>query len=247
MIATFLKPAPLRKRMLQRRKPRIIAVFSFRYDAQLVGDLLANIEAMVDGWVSFDDRKATEFFSSEPRRRRQLLQAAGELGADYILAMDPDERLEERAAARIRELADAGPDRAWSFRVRELYAPDRYRIDGVWGRKRQYRLFSIFPASELDEPELHGKWFPHRFTRGHTGLNMYHLKMIAPARREGRRNLYRYLDPDNRYQKIGYDYLADETGARLERIPKGRHYLPRHADDGHLWMPECPPLWAEAE
>lgn len=240
MIAAFLKPEPLWKRFARSRKPRIVAIFSFRYDHHLVGDLIANVEPMVDGWVSFDDRKSNEAFSPEPQRRRQLLQAAAELGAGYILAMDPDERLEQRAAIRIRELAAMGSGRAWSFRLRELYAPDRYRIDGVWGRKRQFRLFPMFAPEELAGPELHGRWFPDRFQRGNTELNLYHLKMIAPQRRQARRDLYKHLDPEDHYQKLGYDYLADETGATFEVIPGGRHYLPRHVDDGGLWMPELP-------
>ncbi|TIW19796.1 MAG: hypothetical protein E5V65_09705 [Mesorhizobium sp.] len=60
--------------------------------------------------------------------------------------------------------------------------------------------------------------------------------MIEPKRRGARRDLYNHLDPDSRLQKIGYDYLADESGAVLEAIPAGRDYFPAHTDDGGLWM-----------
>jgi hypothetical protein len=61
--------------------------------------------------------------------------------------------------------------------------------------------------------------------------------MIARARREARRDLYNSLDPDRLYQSIGYDYLAEDEGAVLERIPRGRDYHPQHIDDAGLWMP----------
>ena len=71
-----------------------------------------------------------------------------------------------------------------------------------------------------------------------SGLNLYHLKMITRARREARRDLYNRLDPDRRFQPIGYDYLADDQGAVLKPIRPGREYHPPHNDDGGLWMPE---------
>ena len=64
--------------------------------------------------------------------------------------------------------------------------------------------------------------------------------MISPARRAGRRDLYKHLDPEHRYQSIGYDYLTDEAGAQFEPIPPRSHYLPPHTDDGKLWMAQLP-------
>jgi len=44
--------------------------------------------------------------------------------------------------------------------------------------------------------------------------------------REERRNRYMKLDPEARWQPaVGYDYLTDERGLRLRRIPAGRRYL----------------------
>ena len=132
---------------------------------------------------------------------------------------------------------------SWSFRLRELYATDAYRVDGIWGRKRQARLFRLkdsqFPLSatgNFDTRPLHEPWVGPGPLAWKSNVNLYHLKMIAPERRRARRDLYSALDPDRRYQKIGYDYLADEQGAEFERIPAGRKYRPSHQDDGALWM-----------
>ncbi len=60
--------------------------------------------------------------------------------------------------------------------------------------------------------------------------------MIAPVRRHGRRALCNRLDPQRQSQAIGYDYLTDERGMVLERIPEGRGYEPGFRDDNGLWM-----------
>ena len=223
--------------------PCIVAVFSFRYDAQLVPDLLENIRPLVDGWVSWDDRGSQEAFSTDTERRHALIEAAHAAGARWVLAVDPDERFEVGIASRVRSMVRVPAQVCWTFELRELYRPTAYRIDGIWGRKRQKRLFPVFDAQfpikerlSLASKPLHDSWLPGVYATLNSGLNLYHLKMIEPARRVARSQLYNALDPGHVYQSIGYDYLADDTGAVLEDIPKGRHYLPPHPEDGGLWM-----------
>lgn len=220
-------------------RPGIVGIFSFRYDAHLVPDLIANIEPMVDGWISFDDRGSRELFSSEWARRRALVEAALGTGARWILALDPDERIERRVARRIARLTRTDEPTAYLFRLREMYAPDRYRVDGLWGRKEQARLLSLHDGMTFDLPALHAPWqamFPgYRLRR--TRHSIYHLKMIAAERRLHRRDLYQSLDPESRYQSVGYDYLADDRGMRLRKVSLFRRYAPPHRDDGGLWMP----------
>lgn len=232
---------PRRKRSLFGR-PQCVAVFSFRYDAQLVPALIENLRPVVDGWISWDDRQAAKTFTGDTERRKLLIQAAYDSGAHWVLAMDPDERLERGAAEIVPRLIRAPLAASWSFRLRELYAPDAYRVDGIWGEKRQTRLFRLydhqFPIAQkgsFETAELHQPWISSRRGR-HSELNLYHLKMITPERRRARSALYNALDPEARFQTIGYDYLADDAGAVLERIPPGREYLPAHADDSGLWM-----------
>ncbi|RRI07939.1 hypothetical protein EH240_01495 [Mesorhizobium tamadayense] len=238
MIAVEMKPLRWRRGRWFWSRQRIVAVFSYRYDAHLVSDLIANLDPVVDGWIAFDDRAAAEVFSSEPQRRHALLCAAYEAGADWILAMDPDERLETAAADRIGQLTSGSRRNAWGFRLREMYTPASYRVDGVWGQKMQHRLFPACRPDLHRSQGLHGAWFPEdlRFKLRDSGLNLYHLKMIEPKRRAARRDLYNHLDPDRRLQQIGYDYLADESEAVLEVIPAGRDYFPAHTDDGGLRM-----------
>jgi len=238
MIKVEMKPKRWRRSRWFRSRQRIVAVFSYRYDAHLVLDLIANIDPVVDGWIAYDDRAAQGIFSSEPGRRRALLAAAHEAGADWILAVDPDERLENAAADRIGMLTGGSRRIAWGFHCREMYTPASYRVDGIWGRKMQHRLFSAYHPDRYRSKELHGAWFPEDigFKLRNSGLNLYHLKMIEPKRRVARRDLYNRLDPERRLQEAGYDYLADDLGAVLETIAPGRGYSPAHVDDGGLWM-----------
>ena len=237
------RPGPRGLSWRFRRKPVVLAVFSFRYDAHLVPDLVSNIAPMVDGWVSWDDRDSSAVVSNDRDLRFQLLDAAHAAGATWILRVDPDERFESALSERMNELVAGTRPVVWSFDLREMYSPSSYRIDGIWGRKTQGRLFPIsdglFPAAtsgRFPSADFHGPSFPIGFRMRPTGLNLYHLKMIAPARRRKRRDLYAALDPSCEFQPIGYDYLADETGAVFETIPAGRDYAPRHVDDGGLWM-----------
>jgi hypothetical protein len=234
-------PPTRRRRLLD--PPRCIAVFSFRYDIQLVPDLIENLRPIVDGWISWDDRQAATTYTGDTARRKLLIQAAYDAGAQWVLAMDPDERLERAAAEKLPWLMRTPFATSWSFRLRELYAPDAYRVDGIWGRKRQARLFRLFdrqfPIAEtgaFDTAELHQPWVHYPTGRRRSDLNLYHLKMITPERRRARSAHYNALDPQGQYQKVGYDYLADDSGAVLEQIPAGREYLPAHREDAGLWM-----------
>jgi hypothetical protein len=222
----------------QNRTPRILAVFSYRFDAHLVPALIENIDPLVDGWISFDDRSSKDVFSNEIVRRFQLLQAAMDLGASWVLAIDPDERIEFSFVRNIREISFVEELDACSFSLREMYTSDLYRIDGIWGNKRQTRFLSLNKGIVYPNDGLHTQWSdfipsPRVFA---TDFNLYHLKMICPRRRKARASLYNYLDPHLRYQSIGYDYLYDDAGAQFVQIPPGREYNPKHLDDGGLWM-----------
>jgi hypothetical protein len=219
-----------------------MAVFSFRYDAALVPDLLINLRPLVDGWIALDDRASIDLFSDEPSRRSQLLMAAREAGADWVLAVDPDERFETALADAMPHLTNAEGLVAYSFALREMYTTQHYRTDGIWGKKRQARLLRL-PRNWAESPSpLHSPWsdLVPEARVVETAFNLYHLKMLTSERRKARAALYTHLDPEKKHQPIGYDYLADDTGAQFETIGKGREFAPPHVDDGALWMPSVP-------
>jgi glycosyltransferase involved in cell wall biosynthesis len=224
----------------QKAEPPVFAIFSYRYDVVLVPGLIENLRPSIHGYVSLED-KADELFSDEPARRRLLLNAAKRAGAAWALAIDPDERVEHALGERIAEFTSR-PRTCWTFNLREMFTPDAWRDDGLWGRKKLMRLFPVLPDLEVDSAALHGRWIPAQpgLDERHTGLNIYHLRMADPRRRQARRDLYATNDPDRLYQTIGYDYLADTRGMQLSPIPKGRGFAPPFHDDGNLWAAQLP-------
>ena len=118
----------------------------------------------------------------------------------------------------------------YALTLRELWGTsDTYRADGVWGRKRVARLFRARPDHRFDERPLHASKAPlqgrvfGRFPPA--DLVVYHLRMIRPEDRIARRDRYLALDPQARWQPgIGYDYLTDERGAVLRRVPRRRDW-----------------------
>ena len=220
--------------------PRVLSIYSFRFDAHLVADLRKNTAPFVDGWLSWDDRSGQGPFTDEMSRRWALLNAAREAGAQWVMLLDPDERVERRFRRDYRSLLDSGANLV-SFRLREMYTPTAYRVDGVWDQKRQGRLLNVQEA--LVQPQaapgsLHVPWRSYLAAPREleTGFNVYHLKQIDPQRRRARARLYSELDPQRRMQSIGYDYLADDTGLVLKRVSRRHRFAPRHVDDGGLWM-----------
>jgi hypothetical protein len=215
-----------------------------------------NVPQQVDGIVALDDgstdgsgdfvarqRSVLELVRAPPRiphvwddpgNRKTIITTAGKCKPDWLIAVDADERLEKNFRERAsREIARAEQEGlpALSVHFRELWdSPVHYRADGIWGAKRQARFFRYRDDAELDQKALHGHWAPLNSKTGGGfppgDLYIYHLRMIDPARRRARRERYETLDPDNRYQSIGYGYLTDEAGLELEPLPEGREYEP---------------------
>jgi len=208
---------------------KIIAVFSYRYDKELVPGLLDNI-SWVDDVVSIDDTDNKKLWVNEKEMRMKLKKMAIEKGADWILEIDPDERLEKNAENVFRALTKHKSKIVFEINLRELYEPNMYRIDGIWGRKKRRKLHPVYSGQEYKDKDIHFSGFPinKEYQVIPLDINLYHLKMIEPKNRKLRAKIFKKLDPSNKYQAIGYDYLADETCIKLKKIPVGRAYLPEY-------------------
>lgn len=192
---------------------RIIAGFAYRYEPDfLIDDLLINV-GWVDGVVSVDTRGDERPWIPKRERTEAVREKARQTNADWLLELDPDERLEVNAESRLRGAAEIGPD--WlKVRLRELWTPTAYRIDRGW-RKTRARFHRIEPAQP-----------PGRRRARLLDVNLYHLKMIEPANRDERQRVHARW---NRWDNGGrFKYLTDERGMRLEKIPEGREYVPEY-------------------
>jgi len=194
-----------------------------RGESTLIADCLSN-----------PPRGDAEHVWNELENRRRLLQRASELGFDWVLCCDADERYELALLKNLRTIAAsfAPTDLVHlSVSLKELWnSPRQYRADGIWDGKTRARLFALPPKIVfVRERALHGQWYPEHLRKYGRGVEMrhhlYHLKMIHAADRRKRRDLYKRLDPENRFQPAGYDYLAEEgPELRLQTVPAGREY-----------------------
>jgi glycosyltransferase involved in cell wall biosynthesis len=234
---------------------RLLALTAVRNEMRYLPDFVANVGQQVDGIVALDDGStdgSTEFLSrcdevvelirvpperpawDEVANHRTLLEVALSLGAEWVLCIDADDRLEREFRMRCeRELrrAERRGYEAYSLPLRELWGSDRtYRVDGVWGKKRRARLFRPRPDHELDTRPLHAIKAPLQGRRKGkfpvADLEVYHLGMIRSEDRLARRRRYEALDPEARHQPgLGYSYLTDESGIRLRRVSRKRDFI----------------------
>ncbi len=216
---------------------------------------MANVAPHVDGVVAFDDGStdgSRDYLESrhevlsvlrapagrehwdEVGNYRALVEEALRLGGGWALSLDADERLERDFRARAERVIARGRLvglSAYSVAMRELWdAPDRYRADGVWGRKAPPRLFRLRTDHRFDSRELHSSKVPLQATEGHgriarADLEVYHLGMLREQDRRARRERYERLDPEARWQpREGYAYLTDPSGLELRPVPAERSW-----------------------
>ncbi len=191
--------------------PRIIAAFAYRYEPDWLIDQLRENLAWCDGFAELDDRARTEPWGDTAERTAALMAIARDMGADWVYYTAPDERLEDGAGETLRRLAERGRYDRYRFHLREMWTPDAWRSDGMWGRKRRTRFY---------RPGTSGKG-------RNVDLNIYHLKMIEPENRVERARVHAAHNTwDNRAR--GFEYMLDETGLELTRIPDGRGYSPAY-------------------
>jgi hypothetical protein len=233
----------------------LLALVAFRDEMRFLPGLFENLAGQVDGVVALDDQStdgSRAFVKSQPllvdlltvepgtqeeledgRNHRALTEAAWRHDADWLLGIDADERVERdfrrRADAEIASAEAAGAPALW-VPFRELWdAPDRVRMDGIWASKRKACLFRADRNHRFDDRRVHAIWAPWPPSGDdypEADLRLYHLRMIEPADRRARVERYRRIDPDHRWQEIGYDYLTDERGLELREPEPGRDYQP---------------------
>lgn len=187
---------------------KIVATFAYRYEPDWMIDQLRQNLGWVDGFAELNTRGRDDVWMPRIERTRALQSLARDMGADWVLAVDPDERLEPRAEKILRRLSKRSHSR-YAIHLRELWTPTQYRTDGIWGRKWRRRFYRL---GNTDEPRP-------------VDVNLYHLKMIDAANRAERARVHTEHNTwDNRHR--GFGYLTNEEGMTLETIPSKRRYSP---------------------
>ena len=202
---------------------KIVAMFAYcERDKHFVKGAVENL-SWADDIVAYDNSGKPY---NEREMRLEMKRQAIEKGADWILELDPDERFEKEAARIFRGMTKKKRKVIYRVNFRELYTPDSYRVDGIWGRKYRFSLYPVYPSQTIKNKEFNLKTWPITpdYKRISLDVNLYHLKMIGTENRQKRVEWLKSIDPESKTQAKGYDYLLDETNIRLEKIPVGREY-----------------------
>lgn len=210
---------------------RVIAVYARRHEPQwLIDDMRTNLR-WVDGFAEVDDRDRdpAEAWGHEGQMRARQRQAAIDAEADWVLVMDPDERLEDRAGQVLRPLLarDRG-DVIYRLRLREMFTPSQYRVDGKWGLYRRARLYPVRDGQVMSGKPIHAPPVPINkdYRRIELDVNLYHLKMIEPANRARRTRAYAAAEAQHGVAARNWGPMSRSGGMRLQAVPLARRFTP---------------------
>lgn len=222
------------------KKPRIIATCGRKYEPDfLIEDWKQNLN-WVDGFAIVDCRDRTdELWIDETELYTMERELAGSLDADWILVVSPDERLDINAERIIRRAVQGPQNVCYTFRIRELFTPDHYRVDGWWDTGIQKRLYHYNPDHEIKKKKLHTSPVPPEAYKRTCllGCDLYHLKHIEPENRIARSKVFSKLDPlMNDTILNNYTEIADEEGMRLKKISSNKPYFPAY-DQPYYYRP----------
>lgn len=212
---------------------KLAAVYARRHEPQwLIDDMRRNL-GWVDELIELDDRDrpADQTWGHEGTMRARQRQMAVDAGADWVLVVDPDERLEDRAARVVRALMQQyrGRPVVLRLRLRELFAPDAYRVDGRWDRYWRGRLYPVRDDSVMSGKAIHCPPCPINHPRVPVDVNLYHLKMVEPANRAARALAYAGAEAQHGHPGRDWSRLTAGRGMVLRKIPPGRQFSPGYS------------------
>lgn len=223
---------------------KLVAVYARRHEPQwLINDLRRNI-AWVDQIVEVDDRDRPpgEAWGHEGTMRALQRQRAIEAGADWILVMDPDERLEDRARLAIPPLIARlqSSKVVVQLRLRELFTADKYRVDGRWRDVWRGRLYPAREDSVMSNKPIHTPPCPVNpdYRRVRVDINLYHLKMVEPANRAARAAAYHGAEAQHGHPGRRWSGLVSTAGMLLQTVPQARRFTPPYARPYVIGAPE---------
>ncbi len=145
-------------------------------------------------------------FDNEVGLRKQQWDLVVSTRPDWILVLDADEMLEERAGPVIRGLMNQPFYDHYSFRLYDFWSPTHYREDPYWqAHKRHLILLVRYQpgfAYTWQETPIHCGRLPSNIALlpgARTGLRVKHLGWATAQDREAKYRRYKALDPDGRF------------------------------------------------
>jgi glycosyltransferase involved in cell wall biosynthesis len=236
------------------RTPRIVCLLPVRNAAESLTEWLDEAARFADAVVALDDgstdasgalleahplvatvltneRRAGHLGWHDGRNRNRLLTAAADLGPDWILSLDADERLDPTDAEALRQfvVTEALPGCAYGFEVYRMVDADTYDPGCEWA----FRLFSFKPGQRFINRRLNlvpvpaaigpERWIP-------TTLRIKHFGDADEASRARRLAKYRDADPEGNFRDY-YENLPPHSPGPFAR------WRPREPDTAVLRAP----------
>lgn len=138
------------------------------------------------------------------------------MGADWVLSLDADERIDEGDAAALRRLVDGEGDPSCGYMVevhRMIGDEHHYDKSSLWvGRLFAFRPGQRFGGTRLHMVPLPTAIPPERWRR--TTLRIQHLGDLDDDRRRARFAKYQQADPGHRSQTDYSNLLVPPTHVR---------------------------------
>jgi GT2 family glycosyltransferase len=165
-------------------------------------------------------------FHNEVELRRQQWELTVSTDPDWILILDADEMLEDRARSAIRDLIDQPFYDHYSFRLYDFWDTTHYREDRYWQAHKTYRIFLVRYQPEFrytwQETPLHCGRLPNNIgllPGARSDLRVKHFGWVSPADREAKYRRYKTLDPDGRYGiRQQYESIMDPKPNLVEWV-----------------------------
>jgi hypothetical protein len=185
----------------------IFVLFAYRYEPDWLIEEAIQQAQWSDGIITWDTREDHRVWIPREVRTRTLREAALDHGAQWVFHLDPDERVQVGGEDIIRKVVDNGRFSSFIFPLKDLFAPNQYRVDGIWANKSVHRLWCLKDKpSKRGSRRLKSPWIFHT-------KHMTEENGLMRARVHSAHNTW-----DNKGR--GFDYLADRDGMVLKPVPK---------------------------
>jgi hypothetical protein len=162
----------------------------------LIRDVLANTPHVIY-------RLDRSLFSHEINLRRLQWERTLETNPDWILNLDADEILEDRAAAQLPRLLNHPGGRVAHFQLFDFWNETQYRDDASWVAHQRAWPLMIRYTPDFNyvwrETALHCGRFPvniNELPHLHTGLRVKHMGWARPQCRRQKYERYLAIDPE---------------------------------------------------
>lgn len=203
------------------------------------GDLLRADPLVAE--VLTNRRRESYFGWDDGANRNRLLAAAENAGADWILFVDADERIDADDGVALRRFVAEGalPGCAYGFQVYRMFENETYDPNYEW----VYRLFAFRPGQRVPNARLDFNPVPVGIPQGarvRTTLRIKHYGEVGDAGRRARLTKYQEADPQGSHRAFyeGWQEPSPLPYPTWSRRPVGLPVLgPAAGDDEGIIRP----------